>query len=110
MAAVYGASDVVVVTSDNEGMPLVLIEASAAGRACVTTDVGSAAEVVEDGVTGFVVPTDESALAAAVGRLLVDPGLRATYAAAARARTLSRFGMQAVTGRLEPLYGDRGAR
>ena len=110
MAAVYGASDVIVVTSDNEGMPLVLIEASAAGRACVTTDVGSAAEVVEDSVTGFVVPTDEGALAAAVGRLLVDPGLRATYAAAARARTLSRFGMQAVTGRLEPLYGDRGPR
>jgi len=110
MAAVYSASDVIVVTSDNEGMPLVLIEASAAGRACVTTDVGSAAEVVEDGVTGFVVPTDESALAAAVGRLLVDPGLRASYAAAARARTLSRFGMQAVTRRLEPLYDDRGAR
>lgn len=110
MPAVYSASDLVVVTSDNEGMPLVLIEASAAGRACVTTDVGSAAEVVEDGVTGLVVPADAGALADAVSALLDEPVRRASYAFAARGRTLSMFGMTAVLQILGPLYSKRGTR
>lgn len=110
MIAVYMASDVVVVTSDNEGMPLVLIEASAAGRACVTTDVGSAAEVVEDGVTGLVVPTDAEALADAVCSLLDRPDRCRSYADAAQRRALSMFGMTAVLKMLEPLYRKGGDR
>ena len=105
MQSVYSASDIVVVTSDNEGMPLVLIEASAAGRCCVTTDVGSAAEVVAHEETGLVVGSEAVALAAAVERVLKDDATRATYAAAARRRAHAMFGIRAVTAGMEPLYG-----
>ncbi len=69
VAAVYAACDLVLLTSDNEGMPLSLIEAAAAGRPSVTTRVGSAPEVVADGVTGYVCDRDDAALASAVLRL-----------------------------------------
>jgi glycosyltransferase involved in cell wall biosynthesis len=81
---VYSASDVVVLTSDNEGMPVSLIEAAASGTPTVTTRVGSAPEVVADGVTGFVTDKDASALAVAVARLLDDSTLRASMARASQ--------------------------
>ncbi len=80
---VYAASDVVMLTSDNEGMPVSLIEAAAVGVAAVTTRVGSAPEVVLDGVTGLVTSTDTDELVAATARLLDDDGLRARFGAAA---------------------------
>jgi glycosyltransferase involved in cell wall biosynthesis len=101
---VYAAADVVAVTSDNEGMPVTLIEASAAGRACVTTDVGSAAEIVADGVTGRVVPPDHASVAAALDELLSDPVGRAAMGAAARHVALERFGMPALVQQLSDLY------
>ena len=55
---VYAGSDVVMLTSDNEGMPVSLIEAAAVGIPAVTTRVGSAPEVVLDGVTGLVTATE----------------------------------------------------
>src|SRR5439155_17420487 len=76
MEAVHAACDVEVLTSDNEGMPLSLIEAGLCGVPVVTTRVGSAAEVVADGSTGFVVDRDAAAVAAAVRRLLDDGELR----------------------------------
>ena len=54
----YSACDVVMLTSDNEGMPVSLIEAASLGLPAVTTRVGSAPEVVLDGVTGFVTTGD----------------------------------------------------
>ena len=65
IAAVYHASDVVVLTSDNEGTPVSLIEASACGVPVVGTDVGGVRSVVDDGVTGFVVPADDATSLAA---------------------------------------------
>ena len=73
---VYAACDLVLLTSDNEGMPLSLIEAAAAGRPSVATRVGSVPEVVIDGRTGFVCAADEEALALTVLRLCADAGLR----------------------------------
>jgi len=104
VAMLYAASDLVVVTSDNEGMPVTLIEASMAARACVTTDVGSAAEVVEDGVTGRVVDTDAGALADAVLELLGDGDRRAMMARSARARMLQHFSAEALIGQSVELY------
>jgi glycosyltransferase involved in cell wall biosynthesis len=100
----YAASDVVAVTSDNEGMPVTLIEAAMAGRACVTTDVGSAAEVVADGITGRVVPADDAELATAVLTLLADDGLRDRMAAAARQRALQHFSVDALISQSVELY------
>ncbi|MGQ0743213.1 MAG: glycosyltransferase [Acidimicrobiales bacterium] len=91
LARAYAACDLVVLTSDNEGMPVSLIEAAHAGRPAVTTDVGGAAEVVEHGVTGLVVEPDAQALAKAVTTLLADPTRRHAMGRAAQARAATLF-------------------
>lgn len=101
---VLAASDVVVLTSDNEGMPVSLIEAGLAARATVTTDVGSAAEVVLDGRTGRVVAKSANAIAAAVIELIDDPVQRAQLGAAARVHAESRFGVHRLAADTEALY------
>jgi len=110
--AIYAAADVMVLTSDNEGMPVTLIEASAAGCPCVTTDVGSASEVVVDGLTGLVVPCDAEAIADAVGRLLEDAPLRHAYALAAQEHARRAFGLGAAADLLSEVYrrGTAAAR
>lgn len=109
---IHAAADIIVVTSDNEGMPVTLIEAAMAGRACVTTDVGSAAEVVMHGRTGLVVPPDASAVADAIADLLADPVQRERFGTAARAHALATFGITAVNDRLSAIYrrGTQRAR
>jgi glycosyltransferase involved in cell wall biosynthesis len=109
VSSIYAASDLVVLTSDNEGMPVVLVEASIVGRACVTTDVGSASEVVKHGETGLVVSTRVEDITAAALRLLGDPAMRQTFGANARERTLERFGTAAVAQSLENVYRARSA-
>jgi glycosyltransferase involved in cell wall biosynthesis len=101
---VYAAADVTVLTSDNEGMPVSLIEAAMAGCPAVTTRVGSAAEVVLDGVTGFVTDTEPAAIAEAAGRLLADPGLRSRFAAAAADHADHRFSHHRLIGDIAALY------
>jgi glycosyltransferase involved in cell wall biosynthesis len=105
---IYAAADVLVVTSDNEGMPVTLIEASAAGCPCVTTDVGSASEVVLDGRTGLVVPCEAGAVADAVSRLLRDAPLRGAFGQAAKEHALREFGLGATADLLTEVY-RRGA-
>ncbi len=101
---IHAAADLVVVTSDNEGMPVTLIEAAMAGRACITTDVGSAGEVVIDGTTGLVVPCDATAVADAILALLDDPARREAFGVAARTRALESFSTAAVDERLSAVY------
>jgi glycosyltransferase involved in cell wall biosynthesis len=102
----YGASDVVVISSDNEGTPLTLIEAAAAGRPGVATAVGGVPDVVADGETGFVVPVeDEAAFADRLVRLALDPALTARLGAAAPARA-ARFGASRLVDDLERIYLD----
>jgi glycosyltransferase involved in cell wall biosynthesis len=92
LAVLFAATDIAILSSDNEGMPVTLIEASMAGVPCVTTDVGSAREVVLDGKTGFVVKTESVALANAVVRILNDDGLRDAMGRAAIDHTEQNFG------------------
>jgi len=76
---------VVVLPSHREGLPLVLLEAMAHGRAVVATPVGGIPSLVEDGVTGLLVRKgDPKALREAIERLLADPDLRRKLGAAAR--------------------------
>jgi glycosyltransferase involved in cell wall biosynthesis len=96
LALLFAATDVAVLSSDNEGMPVTLIEASMAGVPCVTTDVGSAREVVLDGKTGFVVETESEALANALLKILKDRELQDEMGKAAVIHTEKNFG----TGRL----------
>jgi glycosyltransferase involved in cell wall biosynthesis len=103
IAGLYAAADCMVLTSDNEGMPVTLIEAAMAGVPSVTTDVGSAREVVLDGVTGLVVAPDAAAVADGLVRLL-DNDLRHRMGAAARARAEAEFGTRRLIADHEALY------
>ena len=87
----WSACDLAVLTSDNEAMPYSLVEAALAGLPTVTTDAGSASEVVVQGVTGLVVPLSLMAVARGVQQLVADPDLMVTMGAAARERALSEF-------------------
>ncbi|HSB38404.1 MAG TPA: glycosyltransferase family 4 protein [Gaiellaceae bacterium] len=95
VAGVLAASDIFVLSSRSEGLPVSILEAMAAGLPVVATDVGGVTEAVVDGETGLVVPpADPEALAAALERLVVDGGLRRRLGAAGRARALRLFDVQ----------------
>ncbi len=75
-----------------EGLPKSALEAMAAGKPLVATDIPGCREAVVDGATGFLVPPrDPPALAAALRRLIEDPALRQKMALAARARAVEQF-------------------
>jgi glycosyltransferase involved in cell wall biosynthesis len=92
LAAVHGCIDVSVLSSLNEGTPVALIEAMAAARPVIATDVGGVRDVVSDGQTGLVVPSgDVPALAAAMERLAGDAATRAAFGRAGREAVRTRF-------------------
>ena len=103
IARLYAVADAIVLTSDNEGMPVTLIEAAMAGVPGVTTDVGSACEVVLDGVTGFVVESHAVAVADGLVQLLADD-VRRVMGAAARERALSVFSTERLIDDHMSLY------
>jgi L-malate glycosyltransferase len=97
--------DVAVLCSHAEGMSNALLEYMAAGRAIVTTAVGAAKELIEDGVHGLLVPPgDAGCLAEAMGRLLDNPGLARQLGEAARRRTLECYSREAMVRRFEDFY------
>ncbi|MDG2428092.1 MAG: glycosyltransferase [Acidimicrobiales bacterium] len=104
VSPLYAAADLVVISSDNEGMPVTLIEAAMAGTPGVTTDVGSAAEVVEDGVTGRVVSADAAALAKAMTALFTDEDARYQMGEQAAVRAKKYFGVERLVADHERLY------
>lgn len=94
-----------VLASNSEGMPVCLMEAAACGVPVVSTEVGGVRELVEDGVTGLLVPPgDVGALAAGLERLLRDPALAARLGAAARQRARERFSVAQQADRLLSLW------
>lgn len=97
--------DVSVLCSRSEGFPNAVIEAMAAARAVVGTNVGGIPDAVTDGENGLLVPVgDPVALARAIGSLLADPDLRGTMAAAGRARARRDFAAASVMAQLEGIY------
>jgi glycosyltransferase involved in cell wall biosynthesis len=89
---------VIVLPSHREGLPMVLLEAMAHGRAVVATPVGGIPSLVEDGVTGLLVPAgDATALREAIERLLADPALRKRLGEAACARVSELCSWERVT-------------
>jgi glycosyltransferase involved in cell wall biosynthesis len=98
------ASDAVVLTSDNEGTPVSLIEARAAGTPVVATRVGGVASVVQDELGGFVVdPGDERGMAAALSRVLDEPAV-AERARAGSTEVVRSFSLDALVDRVDALY------
>ncbi len=101
---VLAAADIVILTSDNEGTPLSLIQAGMASLPVVTTKVGSVPEVVIDGVTGFVTDLDVHKIADALEKLAKSAELRARMGASAQEFTLSSFGVDRLVNDHEVLY------
>jgi glycosyltransferase involved in cell wall biosynthesis len=107
IADVCYASDVVMLTSDNEGTPVSLIEAQAAAVPVIATDVGGVRAVVRDGESGFVRGADDrEALAGAVRLLLEDPQLRARMAAAGRSHVTSLYTLDRLVADHAALYDE----
>jgi glycosyltransferase involved in cell wall biosynthesis len=99
------ASHVVCLPSYREGLSMTLLEALAAGRAVVTTDVPGCRDAVTDGVEGLLVPPrDPDALARALRRLIEDPELRARLGAAGRERAVREFSSRRVCDETLALY------
>ncbi|HEV8439987.1 MAG TPA: glycosyltransferase [Methylomirabilota bacterium] len=99
------AFDVFVLPSLVEGMSNALLEAMAAARPVVATDVGGNSEVMVDGETGFLVPAeDPGALGAAIVKLLHAPELARDMGAAGRRRVTERYRVDIMVRRIEELY------
>jgi len=90
----FSLADIVLLTSDSEGMPLTLIEGQMAGIPAIATDVGSVSEIVENEVTGLVTSIQIEQIVSSLGRLLGDSMLRSTMAKNARERALDRFSIE----------------
>ena len=101
---VLSAADFVVLTSDNEGTPLSLIQAGMAGLPVVTTRVGSVPEVVLDGTTGIVTSLNVLDIADALEKLARSDDLRARMGVAAKEFTLANFGVMRLVNDHEVLY------
>jgi glycosyltransferase involved in cell wall biosynthesis len=101
---VLAASDMVLLTSDNEGTPLSLIQAGMAGIPVVATNVGSVSEVVLNGVTGLITDKDVNEISDALEKLASNKELRAQIGENAKNFTLSHFGVQRLVQDHENLY------
>ena len=101
---VLSAADVVVLTSDNEGTPLSLIQAGMAMLPVVTTRVGSVPEVVLEGITGIITSLDVQEVADALEKLTNSAELRAQMGASAQEFTLANFGVKRLVSDHEVLY------
>jgi glycosyltransferase involved in cell wall biosynthesis len=116
LATALAAADVVAVPSvvdragNVDGLPNALLEALAAGRAVVASNVAGIPEVVEDGANGLLVPQkDDAALAAALRRLVAEPETRARLGAEARRRACERLSWEAAARSFEECYEQAAA-
>jgi glycosyltransferase involved in cell wall biosynthesis len=105
VAGFYAAADALALTSANEGTPVTVIEALAAGRPVVATDVGGVRDVVRDGHSGFLVPAqDIDAIADRLERLSRDADLRTQMGQAGRAWVLPRYSVPRLVQDVDSLY------
>jgi glycosyltransferase involved in cell wall biosynthesis len=105
MPDVYFATDVLAVTSDNEGTNVSAIEAHAASLPVVTTRVGGMASVVNDCATGLLVgPEDERGFATALERILLDDVLRARLGQNGTEHARAQFSLERLALDIDGLY------
>jgi glycosyltransferase involved in cell wall biosynthesis len=103
-ADVFGASDIILSTSQNEGMPVALIEAQLAGKPVVATDAGSVAEVLLNHETGIVTNKNAGSIALALESLLLDEQKRTEMGTLAISRAQALFSVQRMINAHVDLY------
>ena len=101
---VLAAADFVILTSDNEGTPLSLIQAGMVGIPVVATNVGSTNEIVVDGKTGLLTDLSVDQLAEAVTKVATNGDLRAQMGAAGKEYTMARYGVERLVKDHQDLY------
>ena len=101
---ILAASDAVLLTSDNEGTPLSLIQAGMAGLPVVASDVGSVKDVVVDGETGWLAAPTADALVTATLKMLGNPAEAAQRGSAARVRAGATYGVKRLADDHRHLY------
>jgi glycosyltransferase involved in cell wall biosynthesis len=101
---VLAAADFVLLTSDNEGTPLSLIQAGMVGIPVVATNVGSTNEIVVDGETGLLTDLSVGQIADAAVKVATDSALRAEMGAAGKEYTLARYGVSRLVKDHQDLY------
>jgi N-acetyl-alpha-D-glucosaminyl L-malate synthase BshA len=105
LPAILRQADLFLLPSESESFGLAALEAMACGVPVVASRVGGVPEVVADGETGLLAEVgDVATMAAHVARLLGDEALRARFGAAARARAVSAFPLDATVARYEAVY------
>lgn len=101
----YVDADLVLLCSKREGMPVVILEAMAAGRPVLSTNVGNVTNMITDRVTGRLVPAgDVEALAGAILDALTDPERTMAMAHAGQQHVLASFSIETLTERINTLY------
>jgi glycosyltransferase involved in cell wall biosynthesis len=103
-APLYRGFDVFVLSSDTEKMPIAVIEAMAAGLPVVATDVGDVRTMLAEANAQYVVPRDDTALAAGLAVVLNDAALRMRMGAANRARAMSTFDQERMFAAYAALF------
>ena len=107
-ASFWSAVDIAISTSDNEGMPVALIEAQLAGLPVIATNVGSNSEVIQDDVTGLIASKDVDALVGAVNRFTSLPALMRTQGDKGRERASKEFSLEKMIRSHADLYREVG--
>jgi len=97
-------ADIVVITSDNEGTPLSLIQAGVAGKPVITTRVGSVEEIVQNGITGIVCDVNADSVFEAIKTLAADPKLRLLMGTNANRYCLENFTAERLANDLTAIY------
>ena len=103
-AKLFAASDIILSTSENEGMPIALIEAQLASKPVVATNVGGVAEVVINNKTGFVTRKNTEELAMALEKLINSKALRTSQGKAAKAHATKAFSVEKMINAHVSLY------
>ena len=100
----FGVSDIILSTSENEGMPIALIEAQLAGKPVVATDVGGVSEVIANHETGLVTNKNSGSLAAAVNSLIRDSQKHTQMSTLATSRAKALFSVDQMVNAHVSLY------
>jgi glycosyltransferase involved in cell wall biosynthesis len=93
ISQIFAASDIAILTSDNEGIPLTLIQAAQAGLPIVATSVGSISDIVIDQSTGYLTAVNANEMADAIEKLVRDAQLRKIMGEAGKARASQYFSL-----------------
>jgi glycosyltransferase involved in cell wall biosynthesis len=101
---INAGSDIILLTSRNEGTPVSIIEAMATGRAVICTDVGGVSDIINNRVSGLIVSNSETEISTALTELVENIDFRLSLGRKAQPEVLNKFGYQRLVNDIAALY------